>query len=58
MMSKLMTVKLREFYAQSMGISGSPRIFCDLLEAGVSCGKNRVARLMRAAKPITASVPS
>ena len=32
-----------------MGIYGSPRIFCDLREAGVSCSDNRVARLIRAA---------
>ncbi len=44
-----LTVKIREFYDQSMGIYGSPRIFCDLREAGVACSENRVARLMRAA---------
>jgi putative transposase len=33
-----------------MGIYGSPRIFCDLREAGVACGENRVAKLMRAAQ--------
>ena len=43
-------MKVREFYVQSMGIYGSPRIFCDLQEAGVACGENRVARLMRAAQ--------
>ena len=45
-----MTSKIKEFYDQSMGIYGSPRIFCDLREAGVACGENRVARLMRAAQ--------
>ena len=44
-----LTVKIRELFDQSMGIYGSPRIFCDLREAGVACGENRVARLMRAA---------
>ena len=31
-----------------MGIYGSPRIFCDLREAGLACSENRVVRLMRA----------
>jgi putative transposase len=44
-----LTLKIKEFYDQSMGIYGSPRIFGDLREAGVACGENRVARLMRAA---------
>ena len=47
--NEALTVKIREFYDQSMGIYGSPRIFCDLREAGIACGENRVARLMRAA---------
>ena len=33
-----------------MGIYGSPRIFCDLREAGIACGENRVARLMQVAQ--------
>ena len=45
-----LTNQIREFYDQSMGIYGSPRIFCDLKEAGVVCSENRVARLMRSAK--------
>jgi putative transposase len=48
--NEVLTEKIREFYDQSMGIYGSPRIFCDLREAGVACGENRVARLMRAAQ--------
>ena len=48
--NEALTVKIREFYEQSMGIYGSPHIFCDLREAGVACGENRVARLMRAAQ--------
>ena len=48
--NKVLTAKIKEFYDQSMGIYGSPRIFCDLCEAGVACGENRVARLMRAAQ--------
>ena len=41
-----LTSKIRESYEQSMGIYGSPRIFCDLREAGVACSENRVAKLM------------
>ena len=48
--NEALTVKIKEFYDQSMGIYGSPRIFCDLKEAGVACSENRVARLMRAAQ--------
>ena len=47
--NEALTAKIREFYDQSMGIYGSPRIFFDLMEAGVACSENRVARLMRAA---------
>jgi putative transposase len=32
-----------------MGIYGSPRIVCDLREAGLACGENRVAWLMKVA---------
>ena len=42
--------QIREFYDQSMGIYGSPRIFFDLKEVGVACSENRVARLMRTAQ--------
>lgn len=45
-----LTAKIREFYDQSMGIYGSPRIFCDLREAGVACSENCVARLTPAAQ--------
>jgi len=45
-----LTTQIREFYDQSMGIYGSPRIFYDLKEAGVACSENRVARLMRSAQ--------
>ena len=48
--NEALTAKIKEFYDQSMGIYGSPRIFCDLREADVTCGENRVARLMRAAQ--------
>jgi putative transposase len=42
--------QIRQFYDLSNGIYGSPRIFMDLKEAGVECGENRVARLMKAAQ--------
>ena len=48
--NEVLTGKIREFFEQSMGIYGSPRIFCDLREAGVACSENRVAKLMRAAQ--------
>ncbi|MFY9127304.1 MAG: IS3 family transposase [Limnohabitans sp.] len=48
--NQALTVQIKEFYDQSMGIYGSPRIFCDLREAGVQCSENRVARLMRIAQ--------
>lgn len=38
---------IRASYAASHGIYGSPRIFLDLREAGETCSKHRVARLMR-----------
>ena len=41
---------IRQFYDQSMGIYGSPRIYHDLREAGITCSENRVARLMKAAQ--------
>ena len=44
-----LTHKIREFFDQSMGVYGSPRIYCDLREAGVACSENRVTRRMRAA---------
>ena len=38
---------IRESYAASGGIYGSPRIFLDLREAGEYVGRKRVARIMR-----------
>jgi putative transposase len=35
-------------FARSRRTYGSPRVLADLREAGVRCGKNRIARLMRA----------
>lgn len=34
-------------HASSGGIYGAPRVFLDLREAGETCGKHRVARIMR-----------
>ena len=35
-------------YPASHGVYGAPRIFLDLREAGETCSKHRVARIMRA----------
>lgn len=40
---------IRASYTASQGIYGAPRVFLDLREAGESCSKHRVARLMREA---------
>jgi putative transposase len=50
MENQALTAQIKEFYAQSMGIYGSPQIFYDLRVAGVPCSENRVARLMRMAQ--------
>ena len=39
---------IRASYVASGGVYGSLRVFLDLREAGETCGKHRVARLMRA----------
>lgn len=41
---------IRDSYAASRGVYGARRVFGDLREAGETCGKHRVARLMRAHK--------
>ena len=41
--NEALTVQIREFFDQTIGIYASLRIFCDLREAGVACGENRVA---------------
>jgi putative transposase len=41
---------IRTSYKASQGIYGSPRVFLDLREAGETCSKHRVARLMRVNK--------
>lgn len=41
---------IRDSYAASGGVYGSNRVFGDLREAGETCGRHRVARIMRANK--------
>ena len=41
---------IRTSYTASHGVYGAPRIFLDLREAGESCSKHRVARIMRVNK--------
>jgi putative transposase len=38
---------IRASYTASHGVYGSPRVVLDLREAGETCGRNRVARIMR-----------
>ena len=38
---------IRASFTASQGIYGAPRVFLDLREAGETCSKYRVARLMR-----------
>jgi putative transposase len=38
---------IRASFTASHGIYGAPRVFFDLREAGETCSKHRVARLMR-----------
>jgi len=41
---------IRASFIASHGIYGAPRVFLDLREAGETCSKHRVARLMRVNK--------
>ncbi len=41
---------IRDSHTASGGVYGSPRVFGDLREAGETCGRHRVARLMRSHK--------
>ena len=38
---------IRASFVASQGVYGAPRVFLDLREAGETCSKHRVARLMR-----------
>ena len=44
-----LTTRVREIHARSRGTYGAPRIHADLADDGVSVGRKRVARVMRAA---------
>ncbi len=50
---------IRASFVASHGIYGAPRVFLDLREAGETCSKHRVARLMRQAnlRPSTGTAP-
>jgi len=43
-------VRIKESYIRGRSVYGSPRITSDLRDVGISCGHNRVARLMRISK--------
>jgi putative transposase len=45
-----MLVSIKQFFEDSQGIYGSPRVHRDLREEGIRCGEKRVARLMRQAQ--------
>lgn len=45
-----LTTEIKQFFDDSYGIYGSPRIHRDLREAGIKCSEKRVARLMREAQ--------
>ena len=47
--NRALEAKIRVLHAASHGIYGSPKIHRDLIDDGVRCGKNRVARIMREA---------
>jgi transposase InsO family protein len=47
--NRILEDKIRVFHAASHGIYGAPKIHQDLIDDGVRCGKNRVARIMREA---------
>ena len=44
----LLAPLIAQSFARSRRTYGSPRVLCDLRELGERCGKNRIARLMRA----------
>jgi len=45
----VLTERIRAIHQQSRQTYGSPRVHAELVEAGVQCGRKRVARLMREA---------
>ena len=48
--NKVLLGEIKQFYAASSNIYGSPRIYRDCKAAGLVCSENRVARLMHQAK--------
>jgi transposase InsO family protein len=44
--SETLRGQIRTFFERGKGTYGSPRILRDLREAGVCCGKHRVAKMM------------
>jgi len=48
--NKRLLEQIKSSYIESGGVYGSPRITHDLRRQGVSCGENRVAKLMKEAK--------
>ena len=47
--NRALEARIRVLHASSHGIYGAPRIHRDLIDDGIACGKNRVARIMRKA---------
>jgi putative transposase len=47
--NEALLIRIRQFFEQSDQTYGSPRILRDLKDAGFSCGRHRVARIMRKA---------
>jgi transposase InsO family protein len=47
MANQILMEQIKASYHKSRQTYGSPRIHADLVEAGIKCGHNRVARLMR-----------
>lgn len=45
-----MLISIKQFFEESQGIYGSPRVHRDLREEGIRCGEKRVARLMQQAQ--------
>jgi transposase InsO family protein len=45
--NRSLLTKIREIWDWSRGVYGSPRITAELRSRGLSCGRNRIARLMR-----------
>jgi len=47
--NRALEAKIRVLHAASHGIYGAPKVHQDLIDEGIECGKNRVARIMRGA---------